>query len=245
MASAPTFRTRLIVAYDGTDFFGWQKTKEGPSIEESLEVALAHVLQEPVTLEAASRTDRGVHARGQVVCFTASKTASARAINSQLPPTIRVLDSLLCPLDFHPTLHVRSKEYRYTITMGPVQPAHQRLTSWHVPYELDLPLMKKCCQALIGTRDFAGFCNTKENESYDSTIRTLFHFDLEPIGVHQVEWRVVADHFLYKMARNLVGTTTWIGCGKLGTEALAATDRTRTGVTAPACGLILHQVNYE
>lgn len=245
---------KLVVAYEGTNYFGWQKTFTGPSIEEKLEEALTHILNEKIFLQAASRTDRGVHASGQVVNFHTTKLISdfpkfIIGVNSLLPPDIAVLHAEEAPPDFHPTLHVKTKIYTYEICTGMIQLPRHRLFSWHYHYSLDLTLMHSASQKLIGTHDFSAFTNHKKNETYLDHVRTVEKITLEEIDVSRLRFTLQGPHFLYKMVRNLVGTLAYIGRGKITLSGLdnilSHKDRTLAGMTAPAHGLTLAKVLYE
>jgi tRNA pseudouridine38-40 synthase len=244
---------KIIVAYDGTHYFGWQKTGVGPSIEAELEKAIRQILQEAIVLQAASRTDRGVHALGQVVNFHTVRHVSdlpklVRGINALLPSDIVVSSIQEVPLGFHPTLHVQSKIYTYEICCGAVQLPRHRLYSWHFPYALNLTLMQKASQFLVGKHDFSAFCNHKKGEVYQDHIRTVESIETLELDSHRLHFTICGNHFLYKMVRNLVGTLAYVGCGKLPLseipEILERKDRKRAGMTAPAHGLTLERVVY-
>jgi tRNA pseudouridine38-40 synthase len=155
---------KFTIAYDGTHYLGWQKTQEGPSIEESLQQVLEQIFQEPISLQAASRTDAGVHALGQVVNCHVQKLLVTEerlhiSLNSLLPADIRLLSCEIAPNHFHPTLDCKMKEYHYWICTCPVQLPHNRFTSWHVHQPLDFAAMEQSAKLLTGEHDFADFCN--------------------------------------------------------------------------------------
>lgn len=243
---------KLILAYFGLPFMGWQKTPMGPSIEESLETALQKILQHPVQLQAASRTDAGVHAKGQVVNFSTDKELDLknllRSLNRMLPKEISVVEAEACPDNFHPTLDTTKKEYHYLICHGPHQLPFHRHTSWHFPYSLNLDRMQKAARLLLGTHDFSAFCNERKLWDRDP-VCTLESIAIHPLETNRLAIAIIGDHFLYKMMRNLAGTLAYAGCGKIDPEQiraiLAGKDRTQAGVTAPAHGLILHRVFYS
>lgn len=244
---------KLLVAYDGTDFFGWQKTHEGPSIEAALEQAIQIVHREQVPLQAASRTDRGVHAAGQVVNFTTFNPIPnpykfLKGVNALLPHGIAVLSIEEAESGFHPTLDVVSKVYHYDLSIGSVQFPHQRRFAWHVPLPLNEDVMSQAAKELTGTHDFTAFTNHKKNEPYADHIRTVDAIKLLHLSEDNLRISVEGVHFLYKMVRNLVGTLVYVGCGKLElnrlSEILQKKDRTLAGVTAPAHGLTLFEVHY-
>ncbi len=246
----------LLVAYDGTSYYGWQKTSKGPSIEGTLEDALQQILQEPIRLQAASRTDRGVHAVWQVVDFTISKPYPDLyrlkvSLNQLMAPDIRCLDVAEAPYEtFHPTLDVIRKRYRYYISTGIVQPPHLRFTHWHIRRPLDRDLLRESAKLFIGTHDFRGMCNRRADLNEEDTVRSVFSVDVHEKGNSDLlAISIEADNFLYKMARNIVGTMAWTALGKTPlthiTTALTSRERSCAGVTAPAHGLFLERVFYH
>lgn len=244
---------KLIIAYDGRDYLGWQKTECGPSIEGTLQAILEQIFQEPLQLQAASRTDAGVHAHGQTVNFVTSKEKPEPnrlmiSLNNLLPKDIAVLSAELMPLSFHPTLECQGKEYHYSICCGPVQLPQHRFYSWHYHYPIDISLMRKGIAAIVGTHDFSTFCNFKKNAAYTDFIRTVDSIDIEEIETNRLRIKVKGTHFLYKMVRNIVGTLVYVGHGKIQLEDLTdifnSHDRTQAGMTAPAHGLSLFKVYY-
>lgn len=244
---------KLLIAYDGTNYLGWQKTKTGASIEGTLQPIIEKVLQEQVILQAASRTDAGVHAFGQVVNFFTSKPELdlgrfQYSLNSLLPKDIAIRSIELAQLDFHPTLDCLGKEYRYSICNSPNQMPHHRLFSWHCPYKLELSAMREAAKNIIGRHDFAAFCNVKKNAHYEDYIREITDIRINELADSRLEISIRGNHFLYKMARNIVGTIVYVGKGMLEAEAiddiLRNRDRTKAGITAPAHGLSLNSVFY-
>jgi tRNA pseudouridine38-40 synthase len=241
----------LLLSYLGSSFVGWQKTSSGMSIEEALETALARILRETPKLQAASRTDAGVHAEGQLVNFLTEKQIELsllkRALNGTLPKEISVLAIEERPLDFHPTLDCIKKEYRYLICHGGVQLPFHRYLCWHYPYPLAIEAMKKGAASLLGTHDYSAFCN--ERASYERS--PICH--LEEISFSSSSTQlcvcIIGDRFLYKMVRNIIGTLVYVGCGKMRAEdvpsILQSGQRVRAGITAPAHGLSLYKVYYK
>jgi tRNA pseudouridine38-40 synthase len=242
---------KLTIAYEGTHFLGWQKTKMGPSIEESLEKALATLGYRDVVLQAASRTDAGVHANGQVINFFATEAPNLRklcnGLNALLPEGISVLNAECAESDFHPTLHVSGKQYHYHLCLDPVQYPFHRHTSWHFPATLCLNSMQQAAEMLIGTHDFSSFCNERSLLKNDA-VRTLHAIAIDPLPNNRLRMAVSGNHFVYKMVRNIVGTLVYIGCGKLSVsempQILSSKDRRCAGTTAPAHGLCLQKVFY-
>jgi tRNA pseudouridine38-40 synthase len=247
------YNVRLAIAYDGTRYLGWQKTKMGPSIEETLEKALTQILQEDIFLQAASRTDAGVHAKEQIVNFISEKAVMPldrlqRALNGVLPNDISIAIIESAPLHFHPTLDCRGKEYRYSICNGRIQLPFHRQFSWHYYYPLAISEMQKAAACFVGTHDFSAFCNDKAPLQRDP-ICEIYHLDVIPIDLGRLTIRIHGNKFLYKMIRTIVGTLVYAGCGKLRSDSLEeilnSRDRKKAGMTAPAHGLCLHKVFYS
>lgn len=242
----------LRLAYDGSRYFGWQKTPTGPSIEQTLQEILEKILDEPVALQAASRTDRGVHAEGQMVNFFTSKNRSpeqiVKSLNALLPNDIRILEGWTAPLSFHPTLHALRKQYTYFICFGSPQLPTRRLFSWHIVSQLDLEKMKQAAAAFIGEHDFSAFCNIRKNLKYPHKRRLLETIDLSLTHPGHLVIKITGNQFLYKMVRTLVGTLVDVGKGKRQPEEipfiLSSQSRLYAGVTAPAHGLTLAKIFY-
>lgn len=241
---------KLTLAYEGTSFYGMQKTREGPSIEETLEKAIEQLLRLPVLLEAASRTDRGVHAKGQIVAFAAdivNLPSFERSLRAILPPTIALIRAERAPSDFHPTLHARRKEYQYQICNGPFQSPFHRSYSWHYRYPLDLETMRAAAKLLIGTHDYSAFSN--QRFALGEAIRTVLSIEIESLPSSRFLFKIRGENFLYKMVRTLVGTLAYVGSGRLPLESLSSLfqnrDRSLAGMTAPAHGLCLQKVWYD
>lgn len=244
---------KLIIAYDGNDYLGWQITKVGPSIEGTLQPIIEKVLQHPVILQAASRTDAGVHAVGQVVNFFTEHLIKNLnqfiiSLNRLLPKSIVVLKAEKMEANFHPTLDCKGKEYRYFICYGALQLPQHRFYSWHYHYPLNLEEMRRAAHALQGTHDFAAFCKTRKNDSYSHYIRTVEKIEILELEEKRLCIVIKGNNFLYKMVRNIVGTLAYSGNHKLDAskmhEILQSKKREHAGVTAPAHGLFLQQVFY-
>ena len=240
---------KLTVAYDGTHYLGWQKTIAGPSIEAALEEALSQVLQHPLKLQAASRTDAGVHAEGQVVNFFTDSPLSLermkKSFNALLPAEIRIVQIEEMPSAFHPTLDAVGKEYHYEVCLGPVQLPFDARISWHFVKPVNLEEMRKSTKILIGKHNFSALTNERQED----TIREIYRIDIEEISLGRIRICVAGNRFLYKMVRNVVGTLLYVGCGMLTLEGVAALlvsgNRSEAGMTAPAHGLSLKQVFYD
>lgn len=245
---------KLLLAYDGRAYFGWQKTASGPSIEERLEKALEKILQHPILLQAASRTDAGVHADAQVANFftlhlNLNLNRLLMSLNRLLPKDIVVLSMESVPLAFHPTLHCTGKEYHYYVCLGTIQLPRERFYSWHVPYRIDQKLIDEAIPFFIGTHDFEAFSNATLSPPKCDYIREVQSIECTAVSERRLCFKVKGNHFLYKMVRNIVGTLTHVGRGKISPESIRdiikSRKRINAGVTAPAQGLFLHSVYYD
>jgi tRNA pseudouridine38-40 synthase len=244
---------KLLLAYDGTDFLGWQNTGTGPSIEKSLKEVLQRILQEPIHLQAASRTDRGVHAIGQTVNFLSSKSLIdyeklQRSLNQLLTKSIVVRHIEEAPFHFHPSLDAIEKTYLYQICFGRDQLPQFRYFSWHVPLLLNLHEMQRACHFFLGSHDFSAFCNARKNLQYSHRTRTVKSIIFHQEAPDRLLIEITANHFLYKMVRNIVGTLITIAKNRLSSSMiphiLSSQNRTWAGMTAPAHGLTLKEVTY-
>jgi tRNA pseudouridine38-40 synthase len=241
---------QLILAYDGTDFHGWQRQPGLRTIQQVLEDTLNQLTGAPAATTASSRTDRGVHALAQSVHFLTTSRHSletmVRALNALLPADVRVLDAKERPQAFHATLDARSKRYRYAIDNGPFASPFQLRYSWYVRRRLDVAAMAAAGAALLGRHDFHSFETDWPNRT--SSVRTILDLQVEQSGP-SVTIEVEADGFLYNMVRSIAGTLVWVGCGKRPPEwvarVLAAESRTEAGPTAPPQGLFLVAIRYD
>ena len=244
-----TKRYLLTVAYDGTAYCGWQAQKNGPSVQETLEAALSRLLGTFTRVTGASRTDAGVHAQGQRAHFDADTGIPAEklpfALNTMLPPDVRVTRGLLVPDTLHARFSVEQKTYTYRIHNAPHASALYRNLTAHVPLTLDDRLMHECAQVLTGEHDFAAFCAA--GGSAKTTVRRISAIAVSRSG-ERVTLTVTGNAFLYNMVRIIAGTLIDIGHGRLAPDcmekALRTLDRLDLGVTAPACGLELTEVRY-
>ena len=247
-------RYKAIVAYDGTNFQGFQRQVPGvETIQASLEDAISHVLNQPITITAAGRTDSGVHALGQVIAFDADwqheDEALLRAINSHLPITIALQQIDPVHEEFHPRYDARSRTYWYQVLDASIrQPlVHQRM--WQVRGISQFAQMSAAAQILIGEHDFATFGQPPVG---DNTIRTIFRseWELEQVNFGRVyHYRVEATAFLYHMVRRMVAMMVNVGRGQQTlaqfTEAFLQADVAQAKVMAPPQGLVLEQVQYH
>lgn len=243
-------RVRLIVAYDGTNYHGWQIQKNAITVEEILQQALCDLLQEPIELVGASRTDAGVHARGNVAVFDTHTRIPAEkiavAVNQRLPEDIRVMQSEEVEEQFHPRYAESEKTYEYHISNVPIQLPTRRLYSYFVYLPLDVEKMQEAAKLFVGEHDFAGFCSAKSQ--VQTTVRTIYDCQVEKEG-DEICIRVRGNGFLYNMVRIIAGTLVEVGLGrrKLSTvsQAIEKADRSLAGPTAPPEGLTLIKIEYQ
>lgn len=240
---------RLLIEYDGTGYYGWQRQDPLPTIQREVEEALSRILQSPITLYGSGRTDAGVHAAGQVANFhTANPLPLEKlhlALNALLPEDIAVLHVDEAQEDFHARYSAQSKTYVYTILNDRVPSALNRNFYYHFPCPLDVGTMKKASSHFLGTHDFSSFKNRKGLSR--SNIRTIKSLDTFCESKY-IKFYVQADGFLYQMVRTLVGTLLYVGLRKFEAEEMKeiieARDRKKAGPTLPAKGLCLLGAHY-
>lgn len=241
---------KLLLSYDGTDFFGWQRQPDLRTVQQVLEEALGALTGVEPSTNASGRTDAGVHALGQVVHFyTASQHPAdvfVKALNATLPIDVRVHGAWDMPQAFHATLDAKSKLYRYVIDNGRIADPFRRRYSDHVYQRLDTDAMQRAARALLGRHDFRSFETNWPNRT--SSVRTIMSLEVKRTD-ESVAIEVEADGFLYNMVRSITGTLVRVGLGRrpeswVG-EALAAEDRRQAGPTAPPQGLFLVRVRYS
>ena len=243
-------RIRLTVAYDGTNYHGWQIQPGVVTIESVLNEALTELFGEEIAVIGASRTDSGVHARGNVAVFdTEGKMAADRicfALNQRLPEDIRVQDSCQVPSDWHPRKQHCVKTYEYKILNRRMELPDRRLYAYFYYYDLDLERMKEAASYLLGEHDFKSFCSAKSQ--VEDTVRTIYSLDILKEG-DEITLRIRGNGFLYNMVRIIAGTLLNVGNGRMEPEELAeilkARDRRAAGPTAPAKGLTLVGMEYD
>ncbi len=242
-------RVRAVVAYDGTDYGGFQRQRNAPTIQAELESALREITGHPTRILAAGRTDAGVHAIGQVIAFDVAwrhgPEALQRALNARLPRSIAVREVAVASPTFHPRYDARRRAYRYTIYRDAVRHPLRERYALHVAKPLDLEAMREAAALLLGEHDFHAFGSPPQGEK---SVRTLFRADwLE--AESWLHFEIEANAFLYRMVRMIVGTLLRVGEGRLSAEAVAeilrARDRGRAGPAAPAKGLTLTAVFYD
>ena len=249
-------RIRLIVAYDGTDYCGWQIQDNAVTIEGELHQALCELLKEEIQIIGASRTDSGVHAMGNVAVFdTETKIPPEKiaiALNHYLPEDIRVQYSEEVSTDFHPRFCDSKKTYEYRILATAIAVPVWRRYSYHVYHELNLTKMREAAACFMGTHDFSAFCSA--GSQVRSKVRTIEDIAVqeEPLfsgnGGKIIKLRVSGNGFLYNMVRIIAGTLIEVGMGKRTVEqvqdALETGKRQLAGPTAPPQGLMLLEIKY-
>ena len=256
-------RYKATIAYDGTDYHGFQRQapEHEPTIQGEIERALTKVGQPGVTVLGSGRTDAGVHATGQVIAFSAewrhSRQDLQRALNATLPADIAVLDLDEAALDFHPRYDAVSREYVYTIYNAPVRHPLYRLNALHIADPLDVEAMNAAAADLVGEHDFAAFGLPTAG---DVTVRRMLRAECRAElpsskgespslgGLRLVRLELEANGFLYRMVRSIVGTLLLVGRGEMTLDQFRAVmesrDRSRAGATVPPQGLCLTRVNY-
>ncbi len=261
MAGEAARSFRATVQYDGTAYYGFQRQRRGPdregvSIQQELEEALARLAGHPVRVTGAGRTDTGVHALGQVVGFTIEwpkgrgDAALLRALNSSLPPDIAISALSEAPPGFHPRFDARRRTYEYRLLNAPVRQPLLRQRAWHVAATLDEARMNAAAALLVGVHDFATFGRPPAG---DNTVREVYSAEWRGGGEtddgRMLVFRICANAFLFRMVRSLVGSLRKVGDGSWSVDdfadALSARDRQRSAAAAPAHGLYLIAVEYD
>ncbi len=243
-------RIKLVVAYDGTNYRGWQIQKNGETIESMLNRALQELTGEEIHVMGASRTDSGVHAMGNVAVFdTEARMAGDKfvyALNQRLPEDIRVQHSCEVPPDFHPRYQETVKTYEYRILNRRFPLPAYRLNTYFTYYTLDVERMCRAAAYLTGEHDFQSFCAA--GAQVKSTVRTVYDLQVLKSG-DLITIRITGNGFLYNMVRIIAGTLMKVGSGEWEPEAveaiLAARDRRAAGPTAPAKGLTLMDIVFK
>lgn len=246
---------KLVLAYDGTDFSGWQVQPNAATIQGTLASAIGRISGEKVLPQGSGRTDAGVHALAQVATFATESPMPVenwvKALNDLLPASIRVLEASQVDAEFHARKSARGKTYRYRIYREPICPPSLARYVWHYPFPLDEDAMERAARLVVGEHDFTSFAAVDpERGSEDEPVSNVRH-------IFDSQWRrqegelvytVRGSGFLHHMVRNLIGTFILVGKGTLQasdiTPILQARNRSAAGATAPACGLYLVEVEY-
>lgn len=240
-------RILLVVAYEGTNYCGWQVQPNGLTIEEVLNRELSRLFKEDIKVIGASRTDAGVHAMGNLAVFDTNARIPgekiAYALNVSLPPDIRIQKSMEVAEDFHPRHCDTRKTYEYHIYNYKFENPLRRNFCAFTHYELDITNMRKATEYLIGEHDFKSFCNIHTNVT--DTVRTIYSIEIEKTG-HEIVITIKGNGFLYNMVRIIAGTLMEVGSGLREADELkqilAAKNREAAGKTAQAKGLMLKEI---
>ena len=237
-----------VIEYDGTDYLGFQLQAEGRTVQGEVERALAKITRRETRVIGAGRTDAGVHAIGQVISFVPQWKHSLpelhRAMNALLPEDVAVHQMAWVADDFHPRFDAVSREYRYTVLNQSLRSPLARRFAYHYLKPLDVEAMDRAARCLVGSHDFASFGRPPQGEN---TVRQVYRAECSRQD-HFTYFDVVANAFLYRMVRNIVGTLLLVGTGELSPkgfeEILQVRDRGRASSPVPARGLCLMRVNY-
>lgn len=243
-------RVRMVVSYDGTAYRGWQLQPKGITTEEVLNRELTALLKEPISVIGASRTDSGVHARGNIVVFDTENRMPADkicfALNQRLPEDIRVQRSEEVPADWHPRKANCTKTYEYKVLNRKISMPLERLYAHFCYFNLDLDKMREAAAYLVGEHDFKSFCTVRTQA--EETVRTIYSLDITK-QEDMITIRISGSGFLYNMVRIIAGTLLEVGMGAYPPEhmeeILDARDRQAAGRTAPARGLTLVSMEYQ
>lgn len=251
VADPATGTVVLILEYDGTNYHGSQWQANAPTIQGEMEKALKKLTGERIRIKAASRTDAGVHARGQVVSFRTGSALPLQSfidgLNHYLPRDIAVKEAYRLDDSFDVRRGAVSREYKYYMLNSPTRSPMRQGFSCRVDGNLDIEAMNKACQALVGRRDFASFVSSAETARSKRTIRNVFKAEITRDG-DMVVLDMAANSFLPHQVRNTVGSLIKVGQGKVTVDEFYSLVEARTpglaGPTAPADGLCLMRVNY-
>ena len=244
-------RIILVIEYDGSNYHGSQLQANAPTIQGEIEKALKKLTGERIRIKTASRTDAGVHARGQVVCFDTAATLPLKSfidgLNHYLPPDIAVQQAYVTKEPFDVRRRAVSREYRYTILNSPARSPLKQGHSYRVAGNLDTAAMHRACQWLIGRHDFASFVSSAETARQKRTVRDVFKAAITRDG-DMIYFDIVANSFLPHQVRNIAGSLIKVGQGKMTADEFYGIVKAGTpglaGPTAPAEGLCLVRVNY-
>jgi tRNA pseudouridine38-40 synthase len=247
-------RLKLIIGYDGAAFAGWQSQKHRDTVQDELERALEKIGGSKVRVHGAGRTDAGVHALAQCAHVDLSpeiadrfkRSGLLKALNANLPPTIRVLRCRYVSQNFHARFSAKGKLYRYRIWAGPVLPPLEINRAWHIFGPLDVDLLKAAAQRFVGKHDFAAFAANRGKKEED-TVRTIRSVDVRK-GGPEIKIEIAGDGFLYKMVRLMVGALVEVAKEKIEpkkiSSRLKSDDKGGTRFVAPAEGLYLVKIWY-
>ena len=244
-------RIMLIIAYQGTNYCGWQKQIGQNTVEGTINKAVSDLFAKTIEVIGASRTDTGVHAKGNVAVFDTDNMSIpaekiAYALNARLPLDIRIQSSKEVREDFHPRYDKNRKNYTYKILNKAIEMPIYREYTYHVYSDIDISLMKIASKYLIGEHDFKAFCSA--NTEVKSTVRTIYDISIDRDEEDIISISIEGNGFLYNMVRIIVGTLLQVGTKKIGVDQvksiLDSKNRDNAGPTAPAKGLILDRILY-
>ncbi|MFZ5764129.1 MAG: tRNA pseudouridine(38-40) synthase TruA [Thermodesulfobacteriota bacterium] len=255
----PCRRLKLTIAYDGSQFAGWQRQSNAPSLQGAIEQQLARMTGEGIVLHGAGRTDAGVHALAMTAHFSTASSLSCqvlqRGLNGLLPDAIRILQVDEVDHHFHARISAKAKIYQYFFVTAPLLLPHRRLYCAHFPGDFDVDRVRRCLPFLHGLRDFSSFeaagSRDLDKRAGRGAVRRIFAATLAEVDAANREYlfEICGDGFLRKMVRNIVGTLIEVGQQRMTAVEFARLieqrDRTLAGPTAPPCGLFLKQVFYE
>lgn len=253
--AGPTERVRLVVAYDGSGYHGFAVNAGVRTVGGVLTAAIGTVLRRDVVLTCAGRTDKGVHARAQVVTFdveagTADLGRLAKALNTMCGPTIAVTDAAIVPGDFDARFSATARRYRYRIVNRPAPDPFQAHLAWHVPDPMSLASLQLACDPFVGEHDFAAFCRRPKRRDGEeaSLVRRVTDAVWHDDGDGNLRFEIEASSFCHQMVRSVVGTMVEVGRGRRHPgdllDVIRSGDRNRAGDLAPPQGLTLWAVRY-
>jgi tRNA pseudouridine38-40 synthase len=245
-------RIRAQVAYDGTEFAGFQKQANARTVQGELESALVKVCERQIAVSGAGRTDTGVHASGQVIAFEADWKHGldrlVRALNINLPDDVAVREVSECDADFHPRFSAKSRTYEYSVFVSATRDPLRRRFAWHLQDMPDVARMNEAAHSLVGSHDFAAFGSAPSGRESETTVRNMIRAEWLQIG-DALKFTVEANAFLYRMVRRTVMALVQVGHGQISPaelgEILESKNSQRLKGIAPACGLCLVDVKYS
>lgn len=243
-------RLKCVIAYDGTNFLGYQIQNRGRTVQGELEKVLKNMHKgERIPVHASGRTDTHVHALGQVIHFDSPLKMESgswiKALNSQLPEDLSVLQAEYVPETFHARYSSCGKEYHYRVLMKKERDPFLRNYTYHFPFDINMEAVKEAMDHFLGTHDFTSFCSAKS--TVEDRVRTIERFDVVQER-EELLFKIRGNGFLYNMVRIIIGTVLEVGIGKRSPENIPELfekrDRTLAGKTAPGWGLYLYKVYY-
>jgi tRNA pseudouridine38-40 synthase len=241
---------KLVISYDGTSYFGWQRQPDKPTIQGTIEEKIRLMVGKSVSLAASGRTDAGAHALHQVANFRVSTTITPpvflKGLNALLPDSIIIKEAGYVPLDFHARYHAKSKVYEYRINNQALPSPFLRHYAWHISRLLDVQIMQECLEIIKGTHDFSSFCSA--GDAKIDPVRTMIQAKLEVLKGDLLSFNLEANGFLRHMVRNIMGAIVKVGLGDISIarfiEVVESKDRQHLGAKAPPGGLYLKDVKY-